>query len=288
MTAMDSSRAMPKSLKRARLRRNFQKFAPYYFMLLPAIVYVAIFNYAPLYGLQIAFKDFKGSLGFAASRWVGLKHFISFFESHYFWELLRNTFALSLYSLAVGFPIPIILALMLNELGPKYKRFTQTVLYAPHFISTVVMVGIIMLMLSPSYGVVNTVIKALGHDPIYFMSLPSAFRHIYVWSGVWQGMGWSAVIYLAALSAVSPELHLCIQARHSGYQLQFFQRRGVVQQRGERIAAADCERNLTQSERHQPVLMGGRKRCIPKTAFGNPAAIRFSKLLTPPSSRFCC
>ena len=207
MTAMDSSRAMPKSLKRARLRRNFQKFAPYYFMLLPAIVYVAIFNYAPLYGLQIAFKDFKGSLGFAASRWVGLKHFISFFESHYFWELLRNTFALSLYSLAVGFPIPIILALMLNELGPKYKRFTQTVLYAPHFISTVVMVGIIMLMLSPSYGVVNTVIKALGHDPIYFMSLPSAFRHIYVWSGVWQGMGWSAVIYLAALSAVSPELH---------------------------------------------------------------------------------
>ncbi len=179
----------------------------YYLMLLPAIIYVIIFNYAPLYGLQIAFKDFKGSLGYRASSWVGLKHFISFFRSYYFAQLLRNTFALSLYSMAVGFPIPIVLALMLNELSARYKRITQTVLYAPHFISTVVMVGIIMMMFSPGYGVVNTMLKALGRDPIYFMSLPGAFRHIYVWTGVWQDMGWSAVIYLAALSAVSPELH---------------------------------------------------------------------------------
>ena len=164
---------MPKTLKRAQLRRNFQKFAPYYFMLLPAIVYVAIFNYAPLYGLQIAFKDFKGSLGFAASRWVGLKHFISFFESHYFWELLRNTFALSLYSLAVGFPIPIILALMLNEVRNRtYKKTLQTLMYAPYFISAVVACGLIVNMLSPTTGVVNALIAKFGGERVNFLSKP--------------------------------------------------------------------------------------------------------------------
>lgn len=126
MTAFQSTRAPAL----ARLRRSMVRYGPYYLMLLPAIIYVIIFNYAPLYGLQIAFKDFKGSLGYRASNWVGLKHFISFFRSYYFTQLLRNTFALSLYSLVVGFPIPIVLALMLNELSARYKRFTQTVLYA--------------------------------------------------------------------------------------------------------------------------------------------------------------
>lgn len=180
----------------------------YYLLLLPALVYAVIFCYGPMYGLQIAFKDYKGALGIAGSRWVGLKHFESFFHGYGFWSLMRNTFSISLYSLAVGFPIPIALALMLNELkDERYRKVVQTILYAPHFISTVVLVGIILSMLSPSIGVVNTILDALGMQRTYFMAVPAAFPHIYVWSGVWQGMGWSAVIYISALSAVDPALH---------------------------------------------------------------------------------
>jgi len=179
----------------------------YYLMLLPAFAAVLIFSYFPMYGIQIAFKDYKGSLGFAASKWVGMKHFINFFNSYNCWTLIKNTFVLSLYSFLASFPIPIILALLLNEIRGRYKNFVQTVLYAPHFISLVVLVGMISTMLSPSIGSINTMIEMLGGKKIYFMSLPSAFRHIYVWSGVWQEMGWSAVIYIAALSAVDPQLH---------------------------------------------------------------------------------
>ena len=191
-----------------RMVKALKKYWTYYLLLLPAIAYVAIFNYGPLYGVQIAFKDYRGALGILGSRWVGLKHFLNFFESYNFWMLIENTFTLSLYSLAVGFPIPILLALMLNEIRQaRLKKAVQTILYAPHFISTVVMVGILVTMLSPSIGVVNTLRARLGLERIYFMTQPSSFRHLYVWSGVWQGMGWSAVIYLSALSAVDPELH---------------------------------------------------------------------------------
>ena len=191
-----------------RMVKALKKYWTYYLLLLPAIAYVAIFNYGSLYGVQIAFKDYRGALGILGSRWVGLKHFLNFFESYNFWMLIENTFTLSLYSLAVGFPIPILLALMLNEIRQaRLKKAVQTILYAPHFISTVVMVGILVTMLSPSIGVVNTLRARLGLERIYFMTQPSSFRHLYVWSGVWQGMGWSAVIYLSALSAVDPELH---------------------------------------------------------------------------------
>lgn len=180
----------------------------YYILLLPAIVYACIFNYVPLYGLQIAFKDFYGSLGIAGSPWVGLRHFADFFNGFYFWRIFANTLILSVYSLAVNFPIPIILALMLNELkNERYQKFVQTALYAPHFISTVVMVGIIHTMLSPSIGVANTLLETLGMERVYFMAQPDYFRSIYVFSGTWQEMGWSAVIYIAALSGVSAELH---------------------------------------------------------------------------------
>ena len=179
----------------------------FYLMLLPAVAYVIIFNYVPMYGLQIAFKDYRMSLGVAGSRWVGLQHFKDFFNGYSFWMLLENTLILSLYSLAVGFPIPIFVALILNELKGKYKKGVQTILYAPHFISTVVLVGMISIMFSVSSGVVNTILSNLGMERVYFMGSPKYFRHLYVWSGVWQGMGWSAIIYLAALSSVDPGLH---------------------------------------------------------------------------------
>lgn len=192
---------------RSKLKTRIWRHRDYYIMLFPAVLYVFIFCYIPMYGLQIAFKDYRISLGFSGSKWVGFEHFINFFNGFNFWKLLRNTLLLSLYQLAVGFPIPIIVALILNELKGKYKNVVQTVLYAPHFISTVVLVGMIRIMFSVSSGVVNVVLSEIGLEKIYFMGLPEYFRHLYVWSGVWQSMGWSAIIYLAALAGVDPGLH---------------------------------------------------------------------------------
>jgi putative aldouronate transport system permease protein len=194
-------------MKRIFPGRQIWKYRSFYLFLLPAVICVAVFNYGPMYGIQIAFKNYKGALGIAGSPWIGFRHFIDFFNSYYFWRLIRNTLAISFYSLAVGFPIPIILALMLNEIKGNLKKVLQTIFYAPHFISLVVMVGIIGTMFSPSMGVVNSVLEALGMERVYFLALPEAFRHLYVWSGLWQQMGWSAVIYIAALSGVDPELH---------------------------------------------------------------------------------
>ncbi len=199
--------ALPRKGSPLRLGRKIWKHRAFYLLLLPAVAYVILFCYTPMYGLQIAFKDYKGALGIAGSRWVGLKHFRSFFNSYNFLQLLRYTLALSLYSLAAGFPLPILLALLLNETKSRFKRFSQTVLYAPHFISMVVMVGMLNTLFSPSMGVINTLREALGMERYYYMAQPSAFRHLYVWSGVWQNIGWDAVIYLAALSAVDPSLH---------------------------------------------------------------------------------
>lgn len=198
---------MKNNLNSKKLARRVWNHRDYYLMLLPAVVYVLIFKYAPMYGLQIAFKNYKMSLGFADSPWVGLQNFKNFFNGYNFWSLLRNTLVLSVYLLVVDFPIPIIVALLINELKGRYKTFVQTVLYAPHFISTVVLVGMICVMFSMSYGVVNTVLVNLGFDKVYFMGKPQYFRHLYVWSSVWQGMGWGAIIYLAALSGIDPGLH---------------------------------------------------------------------------------
>jgi putative aldouronate transport system permease protein len=189
------------------LSRIFKDYELYLF-LLPAVIYYLIFAYGPLYGLQIAFKDFNGSLGIWGSKWVGLKHFKSFFDSYYFWPLIKNTLAISVYSILAGFPIPIIIALMLNEVrNAKYKKFIQTVIYAPHFISTVVLVGIIIIVLSPTYGLVNLALKGLGFETKSFMTDPNAFRHIYVWSGIWQNAGWNSIIYIAALASIDPSIY---------------------------------------------------------------------------------
>lgn len=161
-----------------------------------------------MYGVQIAFKDYMPSLGIWGSPWVGFKHFKRFFDSYYFWELLQNTIGISVYSLVAGFPLPIILALALNEVKPgPFKKTVQTVTYAPHFISIVVLVGMVIAFLSPTNGIINIALEAIGIESHAFMEDPRWFKTIYVISGIWQSTGWNSVIYMAALSGVEPELH---------------------------------------------------------------------------------
>jgi putative aldouronate transport system permease protein len=179
-----------------------------YAFLLPTLLYFAIFHYGPLYGAQIAFRDYLGALGIWGSPWVGLQNFQRFFNSAYFVNLLSNTVFLSVLMLVFSFPIPVLFALMLNQLGSqRYKRIVQTVSYAPHFISTVVFVGMLFLFTSPSVGIVNILVSKLGGPRIYYMGNAAWFRPVYVLSDIWQETGWGAIIYLAALSAINPELY---------------------------------------------------------------------------------
>ena len=179
-----------------------------YVFLVPAIIYVIIFHYAPIYGVQLAFRDCDPVLGITGSPWVGLKYFQRFFSSQRFGLIFTNTITLSLYSLIAGFPAPIILALLLNYTpNMRLRRFAQTVTYAPHFISTVVIVGMLSSFMSPTSGFINTLISALGGKPVYFFGKAEYFKHIYVWSDIWQSCGWGSIIYLAALSNVNPEHH---------------------------------------------------------------------------------
>lgn len=180
-----------------------------YVFLLPAVLYIILFDYAPMYGLQIAFKNYSFAKGFSDSPWVGLKWFKTFFETPRFWAILLNTLRVSIYSMIVSFPFPIILALCMNNAKwMKWKRFAQTVTYMPHFISTVVLVGMMSVMFSPTSGVVNNVLAMFGGSgTTYFMGKAQYFPHMYVWSGIWQGMGWGSIIYMAALAGVDPSLH---------------------------------------------------------------------------------
>lgn len=190
------------------IKKKILKNIQLYVLILPTFLYFAIFHYGPMYGIQIAFKDFIPTKGIWGSPWVGLKHLQYFFNSHYFWIVLKNTVGLALYTMVAGFPIPIILALMLNEVkNARFKRTLQTVTYAPHFISMVVLVGMILAFLSPSSGIINTLIKYIGGQPVSFMTKSDYFKHIYVWSGIWQNAGWSSIVYLAALSGVDTQLH---------------------------------------------------------------------------------
>lgn len=177
------------------------------FLLLPLIYYV-IFHYIPMYGVTVAFKDFKFMSGILGSPWIGFDNFRRFFEYPHVWRLIRNTFLINIYSLFFSFPAPIILAVALNEvMNQPYKRFVQTVSYLPHFISSATIVGLLTSILSPSSGFVNKLITALGGEAIYFMLRPEWFRTLYIGSGIWQNVGWGAIIYLAALSRVEVELH---------------------------------------------------------------------------------
>ena len=180
----------------------------YVFLILP-VAWLLLFKYWPMYGAQIAFRDFKAASGIWGSEWVGFKHFTTFFNSVYFKRTVTNTLALSMYSLVVGFPLPILFALLLNSVrSKKWRSWVENVTYMPHFISTVVMVGIMMRVFDVHTGLVNNVLDSIGinWDTDLFIG-DSNFRNLYIWSGVWQGTGWGSIIYMAALSAVDPQLH---------------------------------------------------------------------------------
>ncbi|MEK4508095.1 sugar ABC transporter permease [Paenibacillus anaericanus] len=179
-----------------------------YLFIAPAFLYFLIFHYGPMYGIQIAFKNFIPTKGIMGSEWVGFEHFERFFNSYYFWDLLWNTLSLSFYELAIGFPLPILLALAFNEVrNGFFKKSVQTITYAPHFISVVVMSGMIITFLSPSTGMIVKMVEFVGFDAPAFLTDPRWFKTVYVLSGVWQSTGWGTIIYLAALSGVDPQLH---------------------------------------------------------------------------------
>ena len=194
--------------KKRPLRRDLKRNYDLYLMVIPAVIAIFIFNYLPMVGVQIAFRNFKPARGIWGSPWVGMKWFERFFNTNYFSDLFFNTLFLSLYSLAATFPIPIILAIILNQYRSQgFKRILQTVSYAPHFISTVVMVGMITIFLSPSTGLYGHLTRAMGGTPQNLLGSADAFRSIYVWSDVWQHSGWDSIIYLAALTSIDPPLY---------------------------------------------------------------------------------
>lgn len=187
-----------------RARRSWQL----YVLLAPALLSVLVFKYWPMYGAQIAFRNYNPADGFAGSPWVGLEHFERFISSFQFERLLANTLTVNALGLLIAFPVPIILALVVNQLqSDRFKKFTQTVLYSPSFISVVVVVGMIHLLFSPQSGIVNNAIVAVGGDPIFFMGSPDWFRPLYIGSDIWQNAGFSMIVYLAALTAIDPSLH---------------------------------------------------------------------------------
>lgn len=191
-----------------RLKKQLQENWILYVMILPVIFYFLIFEYYPMYGVTLAFKEYYPKKGILGSPWVGFKNFERLFRSYNFGIMLRNTLGISLYSLAVGFTLPIIFALMLNYVkNQKLKKFVQTVSYAPHFISTVVVCSMLTVFMAPETGIFNIFRSLAGLESVNFLSKADWFKDIYVWSGVWQGMGWSAVIYISALSGVDPEMH---------------------------------------------------------------------------------
>ncbi len=178
-----------------------------YLMALPVIVYYIIFHYMPIYGIVIAFKRYSVADGILGSPWVGFKYFREFFQSIYFWRVLKNTLVLSFYELIVGFPLPIIFALLLNEIrNNKYKRFVQTATYIPHFISMVVFCGIITDFFS-SRGIITSFLALFGGPRINYVGSNDYFRHIYVWTDMWKGLGWSSIVYISALTSIDQQLY---------------------------------------------------------------------------------
>ena len=188
------------------LKKDLKKHKWLYVMLIIPVIFVVIWNYWPMYGVIIAFKDYSPAFGILGSPWVGLKHFERFFASYFFLEIIVNTLRLSLYSLLVSGPLPIILALLFNELNRKwFKSTAQTISYIPNFISVVVVIGMVQFFFSSQDGMINMLLNTFGFPSIDFLGSPKWFPHIYVWSGVWQGVGWGTLIYTAAMSGISPD-----------------------------------------------------------------------------------
>ncbi|MCL2565780.1 MAG: ABC transporter permease subunit [Defluviitaleaceae bacterium] len=203
MTSMKSVSVQRRQSFKRRLKRSF----PYYLLLLLPIAYLFIFHYMPMWGLQIAFRDFQSQTPILQMPWRGLHYFEQFFSSALFWQYFRNTVAIAFYSLLAGFPLPIILAICLNECRfARFKKSVQMVTYMPFFISTVVLVAMILQFTARETGVVNHLLEFLGFNRVDFMARTQYFRHIFVWTGIWQSMGFNAIIYLAALSGISQDL----------------------------------------------------------------------------------
>jgi len=189
------------------IRKDFARNRVLYAMAIPIIAYFVLFHYMPMYGVIIAFKRFSPAKGFSGSEWVGLTHFVSFFKSYYFWRLLRNTLLISLYSILWGFPAPVILALLINELRrAPFKRTVQSLTYIPHFVSQVVVAGMLIEFCQKT-GLFNDLRAFLGLERISMLQRPGLFRTIYVGSEIWQEVGWGTIIYLAALAAIDPQLY---------------------------------------------------------------------------------
>ncbi|TBL73231.1 ABC transporter permease [Paenibacillus thalictri] len=190
------------------LARSLVKHWEFYALLALPLAWYVIFQYIPMYGVQIAFKDFNPVKGINGSPWVGLKYFQEFFQAYYFSRLIINTLLLSLYNIVFGFPIPILLALLINEIkGTAVKKVLQNITYVPHFLSVVVVAGMAYTFLHQDTGIVNLLLKTLGMEPVAFMQSPGWFRTVFVSTGVWQEAGWAAIIYLAALSGIDPSLY---------------------------------------------------------------------------------
>lgn len=193
------------------LLATLKKYRFYYLLALPGMLFYLVFHYVPMFGIIIAFKDvppFGGVEGIFSSPWVGFKHFVQFFRSYYFWNIIGNTLAISGLKLLWGFPIPIALALLINEVrNVLFKRTIQTISYLPHFLSTVVVAGLVMNMLTTEGGLVNQVARFLGREPHFFLGDPRYFRSILVVTSVWRAMGWNSIIYLAAMANVDPHLY---------------------------------------------------------------------------------
>lgn len=202
------------ALVKSNIKTQKNEFAKYWkykyltLMFIPAILYYLIFHYFPIYGIQIAFKAYKFKLGIWGSPWIGLENFRDLFAVESFWQVFRNTIVLSVYKLVWGFPLPIIFALLLNEIyNVHFKKIVQTISYLPHFVSWVILGGLFMQFLSPSIGPVNIFLKSLGIQPVFFLADPKWFRAVLVATSVWKGIGWGSIIYLANISSINPELY---------------------------------------------------------------------------------
>lgn len=206
------------------IRKNyFLKYWQIYSMILPGILFFIIFRYIPIFGSVIAFQDYNVFSGILGSEFVGFKHFVNLFTYPEFSRILSNTILISLYQIIFGFPAPIILALLLNEIRKMFfKRVVQTVIYLPHFLSWVIVGGLVISALSPNYGVVNELLNSLGLQKIFFMQNPEYFRGIVVISGIWKEVGWGTIIYLAALAGINPELYEAAEVDGAGKFRQVF------------------------------------------------------------------